>query len=117
MLANQCFEYSDLEYTYKLCAFESASQRPKNGGSETRLGNWERWSGNELEPYSQMSYTRGAQCWNGPTRYDPSEFYHVNTDRYSNDIQILGAKMSGMYVTPLPFQQYSPLAESCISLA
>lgn len=67
-LANQCFEYSDLEYTYKLCAFESASQKQKSGGSETRLGNWDRWSGPDSDLYSQMSYTRGAQCWNGPTR-------------------------------------------------
>jgi protein kinase C substrate 80K-H len=67
-MSNQCFEYTDAEYTYKLCVFESASQRQKSGGSETRLGNWDRWSGPDSDLYSQMSYTRGAQCWNGPTR-------------------------------------------------
>jgi len=63
-IANQCFEYSDLEYTYKMCAFDYCAQKPKHGGSETRLGSWEKWS----EPHVQMSYERGIQCWNGPSR-------------------------------------------------
>ena len=39
-LANNCFEFNDLEYTYKMCAFDYTAQKPLHGGSETRLGKY-----------------------------------------------------------------------------
>jgi len=73
-LHGQCFEYTDNEYTYKMCAFDYCSQRGKHGGSETRLGNWENWAGPEGDKYSNMKFAGGQGCWNGPAR---SSLIHV----------------------------------------
>ena len=68
VLQDQCFEYTDREYTYKYCPFSKGSQRPKNGGHETSLGNWARWDGPENDKYSVQLYEKGQNCWNGPDR-------------------------------------------------
>lgn len=60
----ECFEYTDLEYTYSMCAFGRVSQRSKSGGRETSLGTWGSWDKN----YSVMKYENGEKCWNGPSR-------------------------------------------------
>ncbi|XP_061191437.1 glucosidase 2 subunit beta-like isoform X1 [Saccostrea echinata] len=65
VLRDQCYEYTDREYTYKLCPFSTASQRPKSGGHETNLGRWGRW---EDDHYKTMVYDHGQNCWNGPDR-------------------------------------------------
>merc|ERR1711892_375159 len=62
VLSGQCFEYTDNEYTYKMCPFDHCTQ----GG--TRLGNWGEWTGPEGDPYASMKFTGGQTCWNGPAR-------------------------------------------------
>ncbi|KAK3089491.1 hypothetical protein FSP39_004022, partial [Pinctada imbricata] len=68
VLKENCFEYTDREYTYKLCPFSSASQRSKNGGGETSLGSWGKWDGPSDNIYSIQKYENGQNCWNGPNR-------------------------------------------------
>ena len=59
-----CFEFKTGEYVYKICPYEKAVQKPLNGGSETNLGRWEGWN----EDFSEMKFTHGTRCWNGPDR-------------------------------------------------
>ena len=64
-LFDQCYEFTDREYTYKLCVFKQITQRSKSGGRETSLGNWDSWEGSD---FTVMKYTGGEKCWNGPNR-------------------------------------------------
>lgn len=68
VLKEHCFEYTDREYTYKLCGFDKASQKPKAGGHETSLGIWGRWDGPADDKYAIQKYENGLSCWNGPNR-------------------------------------------------
>ncbi|XP_011262447.1 glucosidase 2 subunit beta isoform X2 [Camponotus floridanus] len=67
-LDGECFEYTDLEYIYKLCLFGKTSQKSKSGGSDVTLGHWYDWVGTAANKYTKMKYDRGLTCWNGPAR-------------------------------------------------
>ncbi|KAH7931410.1 hypothetical protein BV22DRAFT_1077425 [Leucogyrophana mollusca] len=69
-----CLEKDTGDYTYEVCLFDEAYQKPNKGGSNFSLGkftSWNKRSGakpGELEFYTKQSYTNGAKCWNGPHR-------------------------------------------------
>lgn len=65
-LYDHCYEFTDLEYTYTMCAFSKVSQKSKSGGRETNLGNWGSWTVGKN--YREMKYENGEKCWNGPSR-------------------------------------------------
>lgn len=67
-LYDKCFEYTDREYIYKMCAFQKVTQKGKHGGRETSLGTWGSWRGPSGSPYTVMKYENGEKCWNGPNR-------------------------------------------------
>lgn len=67
-LDGECFEYTDLEYIYKLCLYDKATQRSKSGGTDVSLGHWHSWVGPAGNKYIKMKYDRGITCWNGPAR-------------------------------------------------
>jgi protein kinase C substrate 80K-H len=62
-LYKTCIELDTPEYTYELCLFDTATQKPKSGGgSDIPIGTWSKWTD------GKMVYEGGAQCWNGPKR-------------------------------------------------
>lgn len=67
-LDGECFEYTDLEYIYKLCLFGKTTQRSKSGGNDVNLGHWYDWVGTGDNKYTKMKYDQGLTCWNGPAR-------------------------------------------------
>ena len=67
-LYNECYEFTDREYTYKMCTFDKVTQRSKSGGRETNLGTWGSWAGSGDKRYFTMKYDNGEKCWNGPSR-------------------------------------------------
>eukprot|EP00056_Hartaetosiga_gracilis_P019488 m.14428 g.14428 ORF g.14428 m.14428 type:complete len:469 (+) comp7726_c0_seq1:75-1481(+) len=61
---DECLEYIDREYKYRLCFFDRVTQEPKSGGRKTKLGGWSGWG----ENYTSATFNNGEKCWNGPAR-------------------------------------------------
>lgn len=73
-LHGTCIEKDTGDYTYEVCFFEDAKQKPNKGGSSHSLGRFSSWNDapgitpGSPEYYGKMYYTRGTKCWNGPQR-------------------------------------------------
>ncbi|KAI6223051.1 Glucosidase 2 subunit beta [Aphelenchoides fujianensis] len=67
-LKGQCPEMNQAQYTYRLCLFDRAVQKDRNGHHEIGIGNWRGWDGPESDKYSVQKYADGQHCWNGPAR-------------------------------------------------
>ncbi|KAI9572397.1 glucosidase II beta subunit-like-domain-containing protein [Boletus coccyginus] len=67
-----CLEKDTGDYTYEVCLFDEARQKPNKGGSTFSLGKFSSWNKlakpGELEYYTKQHYTQGTKCWNGPQR-------------------------------------------------
>ncbi|KAF9242918.1 glucosidase II beta subunit-like-domain-containing protein [Melanogaster broomeanus] len=67
-----CLEKNTGDYTYEVCLFEEARQKPNKGGTTFSLGKFTSWNQlakpGELEYYTKQRYTQGTKCWNGPQR-------------------------------------------------
>ncbi|KAH7888167.1 glucosidase II beta subunit-like-domain-containing protein [Phlebopus sp. FC_14] len=67
-----CLQKDTGEYTYEVCLFEEARQKPNQGGATFSLGKFTSWNQlaqpGELEYYTKQRYTQGTKCWNGPQR-------------------------------------------------
>ncbi|CAF2037209.1 unnamed protein product [Rotaria magnacalcarata] len=67
-ILDECFDYDEREYTYRICMFKTAKQISKGGSSQVTIGYWDSWSGPKDDKYLKMKYSNGATCWNGPPR-------------------------------------------------
>ncbi|KAJ7162638.1 glucosidase II beta subunit-like-domain-containing protein [Mycena crocata] len=73
-LDGTCLELNTGEYTYEVCMFEEAKQKPNKGGTTFNLGKFSSWNpspdvkSGDPEYYEKQVYNAGTRCWNGPER-------------------------------------------------
>ncbi|KAH8113337.1 endoplasmic reticulum protein [Phellopilus nigrolimitatus] len=69
-----CLSKDTGDYTYEVCLFGEARQKPNKGGSSFSLGKFAHWNTaagaapGTPEYYARAQYAKGARCWNGPER-------------------------------------------------
>jgi len=73
-LDGTCLELDTGEYTYEVCMFDQARQKPNKGGTTFNLGKFSSWNPSpDIKPgdpafYEKQVYDKGTRCWNGPER-------------------------------------------------
>jgi len=61
-MIDACVEKNIDKYLYKICFFKSAKQ------GSTRLGDFDKWGGENGDDTSVMLFSEGDRCWQGPAR-------------------------------------------------
>ncbi|KAJ1969746.1 hypothetical protein IWQ62_000428, partial [Dispira parvispora] len=72
-LAKQCYEIDGGSFRYKLCLFDSVTQRDRNSYSPVTIGQFTKWGVEYTDPndpryYTEQLYGNGEACWHGPKR-------------------------------------------------
>ncbi|KZT27082.1 hypothetical protein NEOLEDRAFT_1161953 [Neolentinus lepideus HHB14362 ss-1] len=71
-LDKTCLEKDTGDYTYEVCLFDEAKQKPNKGGQTFSLGKFHSWNPDSQpgDPayYVKQVYRGGTKCWNGPNR-------------------------------------------------
>ncbi|KAJ7087256.1 glucosidase II beta subunit-like-domain-containing protein [Mycena belliarum] len=71
-LDGTCLELNTGEYTYEVCMFDKARQKPNHGGQTFDLGSFSSWNpsveAGDSAFYEKQVYNKGTRCWNGPER-------------------------------------------------
>ncbi|KAA1465898.1 hypothetical protein DENSPDRAFT_925436 [Dentipellis sp. KUC8613] len=73
-LDGTCLSKDTGDYTYEVCLFDEARQKPNHGGQTFSLGKFTSWNPDtnvaegSPEYYKKQMYTQGTKCWNGPFR-------------------------------------------------
>ncbi|KAJ7122861.1 glucosidase II beta subunit-like-domain-containing protein [Mycena epipterygia] len=73
-LDGTCLELDTGDYTYEVCMFDQARQKPNKGGTTFNLGKFSSWNPSpDVQPgdpayYEKQVYDKGTRCWNGPER-------------------------------------------------
>lgn len=106
-LMDNCFDYTDKEYTYTVCPFKKCTQKQLNSGRETSLGTWGQWE-HKTKRYGAMIMRNGEKCWNGPDRSSLIRFTCGESNKLVSVDEPSRCEYSFEFQTPAMCQNLNP---------